>query len=209
MTRRRLLGVLALVVCLGLATFLWRPPSARRIIVRLLRPRLDTRTPTGVLTASEMEDLVAFAGVLAAERALTAAERPDVIEHVEERTRNRSGYLSLYRMTVAVLARLSGGAAFASLAPEQRVAVVARHRLGPLGADRMAYLWPFDRDRLAVRVLAVPDLIHAYYASASGWAVVGYSVFPGRPSDLRRYTRPEPAPGRGRLSASRWTRTSA
>ena len=47
-------------------------------------------------------------------------------------------------------------------------------------------------DANTIRTQAAPDLIGAYYASASGWEVVGYSTFPGRCGDLSRYTAPEP-----------------
>jgi len=43
----------------------------------------------------------------------------------------------------------------------------------------------------AIRTRAVPDLIGGYYGSPAGWAVVGYTTFPGRCEDLTRYVRAE------------------
>jgi hypothetical protein len=49
----------------------------------------------------------------------------------------------------------------------------------------------FRRRAVAIERILVPDLIRGYYESAAGWALVGYSTFPGQCGDLASYTRAE------------------
>ena len=123
-------------------------------------------------------------------RPLSADERKDLIDNVQERAGQDEDTRSLYRTTASLLERLAG-ARFSTIDRPQRVVVIQRHRLAvrdvfpdePLGS------WP--EDMREVRTRAVRRLIEDYYASPSGWAVVGYQVFPGRCGDLSRYTRAE------------------
>lgn len=191
MTRRKLLRAL---LFLGLATVVlvlwWRPARLRRVIARVLTPEIDVASPTGALSDGELENLVACGEVLVEGRTLSTTERKHFIEYLDERTRTTPGYLSLYRMTASHLDRLAG-ARFARLDLPARARVLVRHRLTWYDVRVREYLLPFRRRELAVRVLAVPDLIRGYYRSPAGWAVVRYGAFPGRCSDLTRYTLPE------------------
>ncbi len=144
------------------------------------------------LSATDLEDLLAFAGVLVAgARPLSPDERGHLVDHIGYRVTQGAGYyLDLYRTTVRLLDRLAG-TRFSSLDTARRVEVVTRHRLaGPARPGTRRVLSEEAADTLA-RV--VPDLVGGYYASPAGWAVVGYAVFPGRCGDLARYTRPEPS----------------
>jgi hypothetical protein len=191
MTRRLVLKtLLVLVGALAALLVLWRPWRLTQLVGRALRPRLDSSSPTGVLSDQEMGNVVAFAEVLVDGASLPSASRDDLIEHVNDRTRTTPGYLPLYRRTAALLDRLAG-ARFVTLGLEARAAVLTRHRLTAYDVRTREYLLPFRRTELAVRSLVVPDLIAGHYGSAAGWAVVGYQAFPGRCSDLTRYTRPE------------------
>jgi len=191
MTRRRLLQAFSLIVlaCAALLLF-WRPRQLRPVAARLLKPRVDASSPVGALSEGELQNLVAFGEVLVEGRTLSAAERGHLIEHLDDRARGAAGYLSLYRMTASLLDRLAGSR-FAGLDLRARAHVMAGHRLTSSRVSALEFLWPFRREERAVRVLAVPDIIQGYYRSAAGWAVVGYRTFPGRPSDLIRYTLPE------------------
>jgi hypothetical protein len=137
------------------------------------------------LSVADLDDLVAFTGVLAAGAELPAADRAHVLEHLQERQRaGGRSQIEAYRAAVRLLARLAG-ARFATLSIDRRVDVVRRHDLGRT-VER-----PGDAgEAREVRARVVGDLIGGYYASPAGWAVVGYAAFPGRCGSLERYTRP-------------------
>ena len=190
MTRRRLLQIA--LVALGAMVILisWRPAWLAGALARRLRPRLDSSSPTGLLSAQEIQTVVAFAEIVVGGRALAPVERGHVQEHIGERTQATPGYLALYRSTSVLLDSLAGGS-FWALDRAGRAGIVSRHDLGNADVRIREYLWPFRRREQSVRALAVPDLVAGFYASPAGWALVGYTVFPGRPGDLVRYTKAE------------------
>ena len=190
MTRRRLLTLLLLILGAVVIPFLWRPWRLIQLVADAFKPRIDPSSATGALSDDEMASVVAFAEVLVEERTLSPAERGYLIEHVTDRTRSTPGYLALYRTTATLLDRLAR-TSFAALDLRGRADVMIRHRLTVSEVRIREYLLPFRRPELLVRALAVPDLIHGYYRSPAGWAVVGYAAFPGRCSNLIRYTRRE------------------
>ena len=170
-TRRTLLQ--GLVVALG----------GDQALLSALAPGAAASTP---LSTADLDDLAAFAGVLVAGGELPDSERALVTEHIQdrERTGDRS-LLDAYRTTVRSLTRVAGGR-FATLDVARRVDVVRRHDLG------RAVERPGDAgEARVIRARVVPDLIGAYYGSPAGWAVVGYTAFPGRCGALKRYTHPE------------------
>jgi hypothetical protein len=129
--------------------------------------------------------------VLVAGNAFSPDERGYLVDHIEDRVKRGGGYyLSLYRTTVGLLERLAR-TRFSDLDVAQRVALVTRHRLSSSDVRPRESLGAWPDDARAVRTRAVPDLIGGYYGSPAGWALVGYASFPGRCSDLARYTRPE------------------
>ena len=167
----------------------WRPQRLARLVSLRFRPRLDATAP-GVLSEREMRTIVAFTAVLVEGRELAVPEAGYVVEHVTDRAGTTPGYLSLYRKTAGLLDRLAG-APFESLPLKQRASLMVRHRLTDSDVRIREYLLPWGREALAVRVLAVPDLIGGYYLSPAGWAAVGYEAFPGRCGNLTRYTSAE------------------
>jgi hypothetical protein len=191
-TRRRLLQVLVLVV-VGLLSLglLRRGAWLARAVANRFRPRRDASSPTGTLTPGERDTIVAFGEILAAGRRLPPAERRSYEDEIDLQTRGRPGQLALYRMTAGLLDRLAH-TSFSALDLPDRAALVVRHGLSAYRVRTREYLLPYRRQELAVRALAVPDLIVGYYRCAAGWAVVGYQAFPGRCGDARRYTRAEP-----------------
>jgi len=99
-----------LLVLLGIdPTGLTSPLSGRAAdgVSRPVRAVLDPPATTGLLSSTEMQDLLAFAEVLVEGRALTPAERAYLIEHIEDRTRRHPGHLSIYRTTLSALGRLA------------------------------------------------------------------------------------------------------
>lgn len=189
MTRRKLLqAFLVAVPWVEVLLSQWRQGH---VLAVPLDSALGSASPTGTLSRGEMENLVAFAEVLVEGRTLSPAERGHLAEHIDERTRSSPRYLALYRMTASLLDRLAR-TRFSTLGLGERAEVMVRHRLTPDDVRTREYLVPSHRQELAVRALAVPDLIEGYYRSPAGWAVVRYAAFPGRPSNLIRYTRPEP-----------------
>jgi len=155
-----------------------------------LRPRLATESPTGSLSSAELTTLISFGEVLVDSRDLTDEEKDYLRQHIDDRTRNDRGYLSLYRRTSSLLDKLAGKE-FSKLPRENRSELLREHRLISSSVSATECLLPFNREKLTVRTLAVPDLLAGYYRSPAGWAVVGYESFPGRCGELSRYVRPE------------------
>ena len=144
-----------------------------------------------MLSAPEMDDLVAFAEVVLESAPLPPLERGYMVDHIRYQQPRADGYyLSAYRTTIDLLRKLAG-ARFASVDIRERTALITRHRLGlPLVSPDEA-LGPYPDAARTVRTQVVGDLIGGYYGSPAGWAVVGYDAFPGRCSDLTRYIRPD------------------
>jgi len=189
-TRRRILQLLVGAAGAALALLLlWRPQRLAQLVSRRFKPRLDATAP-GVLSTREMQTLVAFAAVLVEGRELDAQEASYMVEHITDKAGKAPGYLALYRKTAGLLDRLAG-APFSSLSLEQRTSLMKQHRFTDYGVRIREYLLPWGREALAVRALAVPDLIGGYYFSPAGWAAVGYRAFPSRCGDLARYTSAE------------------
>jgi hypothetical protein len=145
--------------------------------------------PAG-LSELELEDLVAFTGVLVEGRALSPDERRAVLDNIAERTGRGPEHLAVYRTTASLLRRLAGRR-FASLSDAGRQQLVTRHRLDAADSGAGEGATVLAREVRLVRTRARRDLIADYYNSPAGWAVVGYGTFPGRCGDLLRYTLPE------------------
>jgi hypothetical protein len=149
----------------------------------------QSAVPT-LLSAAEMDTLLAFGEVIVEGRTLSPAERDGLAERIEESTRRNPDQLSSYRTAAATLDRLAG-ARFAQLELRDRTELVARHRLDVRVVSPEEGSGALGVEVRAVRTRTVLDLIDAYWSSPAGWAAVGYAAFPGRCGDLTRYTRPE------------------
>jgi hypothetical protein len=183
MTRRGLIRRLLLVLAVP-----WR---AGRPKVEAAQPASPAgESPARSLSAAELDDLVAFGEVLVGPGPLSTRERGFLVDHIRYRTSLASDYyLEAYRSTVGLLKRLAG-APFASLDLPRRQALVGRYRLDAPLASPDEDLGPFPEPTRTVRTQVMGDLVGGYYDSPAGWAVVGYDAFPGRCSDLTRYTGP-------------------
>jgi hypothetical protein len=160
----------------------WRP--------RLARAAAGDERTGGSLSPAEIEDLIAFAEIVVEGRPLAPAARADLLAHIEDRLERRPESVELYRTTVRLLERLAGRR-FSALDAAARLELVGRHRLAVPDVRPSESLGRFADEVRTVRSRVVRDVIGGYYASPSGWAVVGYAVFPGRCGELTRYTRPE------------------
>ena len=180
-----------LLVALGVdPVALWRRRGRGDKAAAAPPPLLVAPSPTAMLSASVIEDLLAFGELVVEGRTLSPVERRYLADHIEDQSQQESGdYVSLYLTTVEYLAKLAG-ARFSELDLDQRIALAMRHRLMSSRVLPDEDLGPFPEDVRAVRTQVVPDLIRGYYDSPAGWAIVGYNTFPGRCGDLARYTSP-------------------
>lgn len=191
MTRRRLLKMILLFAIVSVyTTVLWRSEWGRYHILRIIKPRLKSSSQTGILSNGEKETIIAYAEVLVKEKGLTIEERKYITEHIDYRTQNTPGYLSLYRSTASLLNRLTKSN-FPALDLNERVTAVISNHLISHHVKGWEYLNPFQRQELTIRVYVVPDIIKGFYSSPAGWAVVGYEKFPGICSNLFLYTQSE------------------
>ena len=191
MTRRRLLKMILLfAIVSAYTTILWRSEWGRYHILRIIKPQLKSSAQSGILTKKEKETIIAFAEVLVKEKSLSIEERNYISEHIDYRTQNTPGYLSVYRQTASLLNRLTKFQ-FPALNLNDRVTAVLPYHLISHHVRAWEYLNPFQRQELTIRTYVVPDIIKGFYSSPAGWALVGYDIFPGRCSNLFRYTHSE------------------
>jgi hypothetical protein len=182
MTRRELLRGGALLLA----------GSSPAACVRERRTGSTPAPPAGAgdgapLTEPEQETLLAFCEVLVGDRPFAPAEREELLKEIVDRAGFSADTLRRYRETATLLDARAGGA-FGGWPIADRTAIVARNDFAPSRAP----LPRTDDAAHNARAYVAPGLIASYYASSMGWAAVGYVVFPGRCSDLGRYTSPEP-----------------
>ena len=164
-----------------------------RIKQLLLKPKLDNRAPTGVLTDDEHRTIYALLEVLVDDAGYPATR---CREHVARRTAEQPGYLAEYRRGIEVLdrtaARTFGGKRFAQLSSDERNRVLRQllrryphpesdpfwRRQTKLTSENLEILLGLREDR-RLRNFVVRDLLEHYYASEAGWSLVGYRDFPG------------------------------
>jgi hypothetical protein len=157
---------------------------------RLVGTEHEAASRSGGLSSADLDDLVAFGEVVVEGRALSVQDRRYLREHMEDRVTRSRESLAQYRTTARTLERLAGRR-FSRLEPGERIALVARHRLGVSSVWPDEDVGPFPNEMRTVRARVVPDLVEGYYRSPAGWAVVGYDTYPGRCGELTRYTRRE------------------
>lgn len=146
------------------------------------------RPAVAPLTADEVETLVALAESAADDRPLSPEWRRDLAQEITESARDNTDERAAYRTAAALVDRLAGRR-FAGVDFAERVALVTRQGLHVSGVPPGEPPGDFPEERQAVRTRAIPALIAAYWRSPAGWAAVDYDAFPGRCSDLTRYTR--------------------
>jgi hypothetical protein len=153
-------------------------------------PKLPGPPVTGLLSPAQMETVLAYAEALANTTNLSEETRQELRSHIDDRTQNAPGYLSLFKMTAAFVSQLGAGD-FSKLSLANRAEILEKRGLMSCRVHRRECFSPFGRRERAIRALAAADLVAAYYRSAAGWAVMGYSYPRGHCADLTRYTRAE------------------
>jgi hypothetical protein len=163
---------------------------------------LDIDPLYGILSEVEMENIVALAEVLLPTE--PQVESSFIIRYVNDRT--NKGRLNEYRRAVNLLNKevVSQGYQkdFSDLTKAERIEVLTHlidpevnysfvsGSMNPLELTKRGYELILNRDRLRFRKYVVEDILFAFYSSAGGWSIVGYTNFPGVPGPLLDYTQP-------------------
>jgi hypothetical protein len=156
----------------------------RGMLSRWVRPALDARAPTGVLTGAQLRALRALTEVVAG-APIADADWPPIRAALILAARERPGFGALCARACRTLARLRpGGFADASLA-ERGVRRGAPAAVRPVPAPALPNC---PRGHHGSRT-PVPELIRAYFDAPVGWAVVGYDAVLGECRDPFAYTR--------------------
>ncbi len=164
---------------------------------RRLRPVASPTARSGTLDADEHATVYALFRVICDDATFAA---DDVRAFVDGRTRDGPGTFDAYRESVTLLNETSrarfGGRPFATLSSSEGDAVLRalfqpfphperearwRRRTG-LTSHNLDLLTAGGAKR-RLRHETMPDLLAWYYTTEAGWAVVGWTDFPGRPTE--------------------------
>ena len=187
----------------------WDDFKARYLSSRWLRTKrawlegVDPATGTGPLSPDLERRLWSLAVVLLPSR-IEPEGRSAVEEHLRWRALESPGYRAAFAEGLALLDqettnRFRKQVRFGDLSREEANQVLGsllagidphpRYRQVP----REVLLSYFDHGRLArfhFRRHVVSEILHAYYQSGAGWALVGYEAYPGRCGGPGFYSRP-------------------
>jgi hypothetical protein len=201
LTRRRFLIVI-LVVFIGIALVLAVLPvrflNLNRRIANYKKLSLDKSYPTGMLSEKEMVTILALSKALVPKDETLETGDDFFRNHINYKTSNVRGYLKEYREGVRLLEEttkeiIGANNSFSELSMSE-IEKVLESILWRYRSDEVieSFLEKFfvSKRKLAFREFVVRDILKAFYKSRAGWAVVGYSHFPGVPAkDPREYTR--------------------
>ena len=208
MNRRRFFAVLigltigGMVVLFVLRNKLY---DLRVLIARLINPQLDKDSPIGVLSDEEMKTIIALSEALIPWVEKSRANNEFIRNHVNYKTNNVKGYLKEYRNAVKLLEKISQqvigrDGRFYELNLRERDKVLGsilwRYRSGEALKSRLQRIVS-SREKIAFRSFVVRDiLVTSFQETPLGWAIIGYSHYPGVPAaDPKDYTgHPELSP---------------
>ena len=159
----------------------------RGALSRWVRPALDAREPTGLLTGAQLRTLHALTEVVATGAPIADAAWAAVRAALVQAARERPGFRALCARACRALAVLCDGG-FADAPLEARTACVVAHRLAVRPVPPAELLLIARRAHHEIRELLVPELIRAYFDAPVGWAVVGYDAELGECRDPFAYT---------------------
>jgi hypothetical protein len=159
----------------------------RTAVSRWVRPALDAREPTGLLTGAQLSTLRAFTEVLVAGAPILDEEWEPVRTALVDSARERPGFRGLCVRGCRLLEMLGGGR-FTVASIAERTAWVAGARLAIRPVPATELLLVRRRAQHEVRELLVPELVRAYFDAPAGWAIVGYDVPLGECRDPFAYT---------------------
>ncbi|MEP6572052.1 MAG: hypothetical protein ABJD11_05125 [Gemmatimonadota bacterium] len=192
-----LLGGVGLMLAADRRRWPWALAIKRRLLPVI---ELDEKAATGLLAPHEMSAIIGLAAVLIPS---DQPFDPDFFTRfVNRRTASAPGCLVAYRDAARLLLELgrkyqSPTVPFGDLPLHERSGIL-ESLLTPYAANNrlMKSTEPLftSESKQRLRKLVVHDLLDAWYRSAGGWAVVGYTHFPGVPaSDPLEYSKPRPA----------------
>lgn len=201
MTRRRLFTVLLLFFCIVFITFV--SPigffNVKKRIAKYKRVKLDESFPKGILAEKEMKNILALSEILVPKDLKLGLNIDFFRNHVNYKTLNSDGYLKEYRdgsklLEEATKEFIDSNKNFFELSLSERDKILGlilwRYRADELVRPLLENMVVSER-KLRFRQFVVKDIIRAFYESRAGWAVVGYSHYPGVPAaDPREYTSP-------------------
>jgi hypothetical protein len=214
--RRTFIGGLltgAATIAAGLALG-WDDLKARYLSSRWLQTQrawlegVDPSTGTGPLSPDLEGRLWALAIVLLPSR-IDPQGRSAVEEHLKWRALESPGYRAAFTQGLALLdqetrTRFPKQARFGDLSREEANQVLASLLAGIEPHPRLrqvpreVLLSFLDQGRLGrfhFRRHLVGEILHAYYQSGAGWALVGYEAYPGRCGGPGFYSRPPSGTG--------------
>lgn len=202
LTRRRLLLAM-LLLSAGIIFLLIISPivllNLKRRIANYKQLSLDKGYPIGMLSEKEMGIILALSEVLVPQDVTPEPRYVFFRNHINYKTSNVRGYLKEYREGVRLLEEATGeiiGAnkSFSKINMWEREKVLEsilwRYHSDEVIRPFLEKIFVSERT-LAFREFVVKDILMAFYGSSAGWAIVGYSHYPGVPAaDPREYTRP-------------------
>ncbi len=202
MNRRKFLVLFVGLTVTGVAVLFVlrvRLNALKKLIVRLINPRLDKDYPSGILSDEEMKTIIALSGILMPTAEKSGVNEECIRNHVNHKTNNVKGYLKEYRNAVRLLEEASkkvieGDRKFYELNLSERDKVLEsilwRYRSNEVIKSRLERILVSKRN-IAFRDFVVMDILEAFKRSPVGWFIVGYSHYPGIPStDPRDYSAP-------------------
>ena len=204
MNRRKFLTIFIGLTITGIAVlFVLRNKlyDLRKLVYRLINPRLDEDSPLGVLSEQEMKTMIALSEVLIPTVGRSEVNNEFISSYVNYKANNVKGYLKEYRNAVRLLEETSkrvigNDRNFFELNLSERDKVLGsilwRYQAEEIVKRRLERIF-ISRRRQAFRDFVVKDILVSFFRGSPivGWAIVGYSHYPGVPAeDPRDYTRP-------------------
>jgi Gluconate 2-dehydrogenase subunit 3 len=198
LARRRFLRSLALAPVVGtLAVSGLGSAGLTSRIRKPFQPRLRN-SPRGSLRDDEFRNIAAFGEVLIPADDTPGVDEAWVRDYVDRQTTARAGWLEEYRSAASLLDRLASEAGqrepFSTLPFSVRDSIVRQSFPG----NGTFAQWVFQlsicttpgRQKMRAWTLVARDLIDGFYGSPGGWAVIGYTNYPGTAAqDPRGYTQ--------------------
>jgi hypothetical protein len=129
-----------------------------------------------------------------------APSADNLLEFINLRTTSVKGYYREYKDGAGLLnsrARKRFGSTYVSLDDKSRESILKEilerqmsfaQALSFTQKMRLTFQLLFTRPEMRFQAFVFLDLLEFYWLSSTGWAVVGYSSYPGIPKDPRAYT---------------------
>lgn len=200
MNRRRFLKWMVVGAVFSLASLYILKSRYRRItqiFKDYLSPRLNTDSPRGRLKEDDVKNIIALAEVLILKDETLDADEIWVRNFVNNKTENEPGYLFEYQNGVRLLDRITRNLKgehmkFHELPMDIRN-ILLHQNFGMDGSldkifFRLQFFTHLGKLKIYFWYFVIKELLYDFYSSPYGWAVVGYTSYPGVPGNPREYT---------------------